>query len=232
MIRILLPLFMLLTFTATAQTLKVLRLNRDAFRHPKVEGFSYLHDDANTSGHEWIGDVRVAFDSIYPTTLKEIYNLFATKANKISGNAFRVINSDIHKQGKDKFIELGIYYLNYENQTENLNLFENNLIYLFGFIGHHQDIEGYNLEINGKKILLEELTVKTIRPNVNEILQIKLMNGLKTDEIQVKIETKMLPKYFKFEIFKGAFSRGLISEHEWSYGEFLARIFKKQTISL
>ena len=95
----------------------------------------------------------MAFDSIYPTTLKEIYNLFATKANKISGNAFRVINSDIHKQGKDKFIELGIYYLNYEDQTENLNLFENNLIYLFGFIGHHQDIEGYNLEINGKNTL-------------------------------------------------------------------------------
>ena len=53
-----------------------------------------------------------------------------------------------------------------------------------------------------EKILLEELTVKTIRPNVNEVLQIKLMNGLKTDEIQVKIETKMLPKYFKFEILR------------------------------
>jgi hypothetical protein len=127
---------------------------------------------------------------------------------------------------------LGIYYLNIENHKENINLFENNLIYLFGFIGHHQDIEGYNLEINGKKILLEELTVKTIRPNANDVLQIKLMNGFKTDEIQVKIEPKMLPKYFKFEIFRGAFSRGLISEYGWSYGEFLARIFKKQTISL
>lgn len=232
MIRILLPLFMLLTITSTAQTLKVLRLNRDAFRHQNVEGFSYLHDNVSTNGYEWIGDVRVAFDSIYPASLKEIYILLSTKANKISGNAFRVINSDIHKRGKDKFIELGIYYLNYENQTENLNLFENNLIYLFGFIGHHQDLEGYNVEINGKKILLEELTVKTIRPKVNDLLHIKLINGLKTDEIQVKIEPKMLPKYLKFEIFKGAFSRGLISEHEWSYGEFLARIFKKQAITL
>ncbi len=232
MIRQLLPLFMLLSITTTAQTLKVLRLNRDAFRHNKVEGFSYLHEDLKTSGYEWIGDVRVAFDSIYPTTLKEIYNLLSTKANKISGNAFRVINSDIHKLGKDKFIELGIYYLNHENQKENLNLFESNLIYLFGFSGHHKDIEGYNLEINGKKILLEELTVKTIRPNVNDVLQIKLMNGVKTDIIQLKIEPKMLPKYLKFEIFRGAFTRGLISEHEWSYGEFLARIFKKQSISL
>lgn len=232
MIRIVLLLFMLLTLTINAQTLKVLRLNRDAFRHTKVEGFSYLHEDLKTSGYEWIGDIRVAFDSIYPTSLKEIYTMLATKANKISGNAFRVINSDIHKQGKEKFIELGIYYLNIENHKENINLFENNLIYLFGFIGHHQDIEGYNLEINGKKILLEELTVKTIRPNANDVLQIKLMNGFKTDEIQVKIEPKMLPKYFKFEIFRGAFSRGLISEYGWSYGEFLARIFKKQTISL
>lgn len=230
--RLFLLFFMLLSINLSAQKVKVTKMNKDYFRHTDVEGFYYLHDNARTEMYQWIGDVRIELDTIKPQTIKTIYQKINAKGNKLGANAFRVIDSDIYSYGNKKFISLGIYHLRWEHRDENLSLFRGQNIYLFGFLGHHKKIEGYRVAVDGEKLLLEELRYKYIQPEVGHDLKVKLGNGLKKDEVKVEIEQQMLPRYYKFEVFKGVFSRGVISEHEWSFGELLVRVLDREAIEI
>ncbi|NOQ72933.1 MAG: hypothetical protein GQ574_13070 [Crocinitomix sp.] len=230
--RLLLLFFMLLSVNLIAQKVKVTKMSKDYFRHANVEGFFYLHEKATPEMYEWIGDIRIELDTIKPGTIKAIYNKINKKGNKLGANAFRVIDSDIYSYRNEKFISLGIYHLRWENRDENLSLFQGGKVYLFGFLGHHKRIAGYKVAVDGRKVLLEELRYKFIQPKVGQVLKVKLGGGLKKDEVKVKIKPNMLPRYYKFEAFKGMFRRGVISEHEWSFGELLIRILDKETLKL
>ncbi|MFT5824109.1 MAG: hypothetical protein ACI8ZM_005375 [Crocinitomix sp.] len=230
--RLLLLFFMLLSVNLIAQKVKVTKMSKDYFRHADVEGFYYLHDKATPEMYEWIGDIRIELDTIRPKTIKNIYKKLNIKGNKLGANAFRVIDSDIYSYGDKKFISLGIYHLRWENRDQNLSLFHGKKIYLFGFLGHHKRIGGYKVAVNGEKMLLEELRYKFIQPKVGRIVKVKLGGGLKKDAVKIEIKSNMLPRYYKFEIFKGAFNKGEISEHEWSFGELLIRILDKETHKL
>jgi hypothetical protein len=223
---------MLVNFFATAQKVKVMKMNRDYFRHSNVEGFHCLHDDMNAEAYEWIGDIRINFDTIKPSTLKKMFNKLGAKANRLSANAFRVINSDVYTFTDEKYIDLGIYYLKWEDRDENLKHFQNAKVYLFGFLGHHRRIDGYTVAVNGEKMILEELRYKLYEPEVDEVMKIKLGKGFKSDQVKVKIEKDMLPRYYTFNVYKGIFSQGVISEHEWSFGELLVRILRKERVHL
>jgi hypothetical protein len=230
--RLLLLLLMSLSANLIAQKVKVTKMNRDYYRHNNVEGFFYLNDDATDEMFEWIGDIRIELDTIKPQTIKKVYDKLHIKGNKLGANAFRVLDSDIYIYGDEKFIKLGIYHLRQEHRDANLKLFQGEKIYLFGFLGHHKKIGGYKVEVNNQKILLEELRYKFITPNTGDLLKVRLGKGLKKDEVKVKINSQMLPRYYKFEVFKGLFSRSVISEHEWSFGELLIRVLDKETLML
>lgn len=226
-------LFFLFSFLHThAQKVKITSMSRDYFRHTNVEGFSYLHEDLTEDAYQWIATARIEFDTIRPETLKRIYNKANAKGNKIGANAFRVLDSDVYAFGQNKFIELDIFHLRQENRKENLRLFQGRKVYLFGFLGHHRKIGGYKISVNGEKMLLQELRYKFFEPMAGRELKICLGKGFKKDEIRLIVEKQMLPRYYKFDVYRGVFSRGQISEHEWSFGEFLARILKKETETL
>ncbi len=203
-------------------------MNKDFFRHEDVEGLHCLHEKMDRETFQWIANVKVQFDSIYPTTITSIYNRITDKGNRIGANAFRIVDSDFYKQGEGKFIELELYYLNWENRDENRYLFQNESIYLFGFLGHHQSIEGYSIQINDQKILLKELRYKQIELTPGDLITIRLGKGIHASTIQVKYEEGMSPKYFRFNVFKGMFRQAMIDEHSWSFGEFLKIVLRKE----
>ena len=230
--RQLLLLFMFFCLVGNAQKVKVIKMSRDYFRHTHVGGFDYLHVNADTSTFQWVANVRVEFDTIQLRTLKGFYNKFNSKANKMGANAFRVLNAELYTYREVKYIELSVFHLRRENRDENLELFQAGKIYLFGFLGHHQRIGGYKIEVNGKKMLLQELRYKIYEPEIGKELRVKLGRGLKSDKIKTVIEPQMLPRYYKFDLYKGMLSRGIISEHEWSFGEFLVHLLKKERETL
>lgn len=225
--RLLLLILVCFGFGVYSQNVKILKISQDYVRHPDVAGFHYLHEDMKESTYQFVGELRIEFDTIFRNTLKEVYNKFNEKANKLSSNAFRVINSDLYSPGDQKFIEIGIYYLHTEDRNENLRHFQNGKIYLFGFLAHHDHINGYHVMVNGEKMELQELRYKWYQPTAGKVVRVKLGRGFKRDAVKLKVERDMLPRYYTFQIFKGL-KRGIISEHEWSFGEMLARILHKQ----
>jgi len=232
MIRHLFLFFLLFNTAAFAQKVKILKVNSNYFKHSNVEGYQYLHPKMRKETYEWIANVRVNFDTIKPNTLQILYNKLYKKSNKLCANAFRILASNLYAPKKEKFIEIGIFYLNWENRNENKELFEANKIYMFGFLGHHRRIEGYKISVNDKKMILRELQYKLVQSKRGSVVKLTLGNGFKRDNLKVEIENKMMPKYFKFEIYKGPFKRGLISEHEWSFGEMLVQVLKKEVIKI
>jgi hypothetical protein len=229
---LLLLFFMLLNVNLIAQKVKINEMSKDYFRHTNVEGFFYLHEKANPDNYEWIGDVRIELDTIKPGTIKTIYNKLNVRGNKLGANAFRVIDSDIYSYGNEKFISLGIYHLRWEDRDENLKLFQGRNIYLFGFLGHHKKIDAYKLLVGGQKVLMKELRYKFIKPKVGSVLKVSLNRAFKKHEVKVNIALQMMPRYYKFNVYQGMFSRSVISEHEWSFGELLIRVLDKESLQL
>lgn len=222
----------LLSANLMAQKVKIIKMNNDYFRHANVEGFFYLHDETTEDMFEWIGDIRIELDTIKPKTIKKVYNKLHERGNRLGANAFRVINSDIYIMGDQKFLDLGIYHLRKKYRAENLKLFQGQKVYMFGFLGHHKKIGGYKVGVNGDNVLLKSLVYRSVEAETGSILKLKLGRGLKKDEIKLKIDSDMLPRYYKFEVFSGLFNRSVISEHEWSFGELLIRILDKETLKL
>lgn len=212
-----------------AQKVRITEMSRDYFRHLNVEGFEYLHEDVDSTKFQWIANVIIEFDTIQPTTIKELYLKMNERANRFGANAFRVLKSNLITPKDTKFIELSFYFLNYEDRKKNRELFQSNDLYFFGFLGHHKNIEGYKLTVQNEKFIVQELSYKLYKPQIGETIIIKLGKGFKSDEVIIKIEKDMYPRYYRFNVYKGLFSRNVIDEYEWSFGEFLIQILKKQT---
>lgn len=218
--------FLFLSSSLFAQRVKVTDVNVNYFRHAGVGGFYYLHDDLEENAYQWIADLKISFDSIYPQTISETYTKFKTKGNRMSANAFRVVQSDLY--AKKKYIKIKIYYLKRERKDLNRSLFNVNKAYLFGFLGHHQNIQGYSVEINDERIFLEELRYKEIDIKEGDRLSIKIGKGSKKNAFKIEGKKEFRTYYLNFHLFKGMFTRGYIDEYDWSVGEFLKRILKRE----
>ncbi len=219
--------FLFFALGVMAQKLRITEMSQDYSRQTDVEGFDYLHDEMQTGTNQWIANVEISFDTIHPNSIKEFYLKMNEKANKLGANAFRVISSNIAITSKVKSIEMGFYFLKYEHRKENKERFLSSSLYLFGFLGHHRNMEGYKIEINEQPIMILEQSYVLLNPKIGESLTIKLGSGLKHDVIRTTIEKDMFPNYYRFNAYKGPFSRSVIDEYEWSFGEFLIRIFTK-----
>ncbi len=79
-------------------------------------------------------------------------------------------------------------------------------------------------------MIQHELSYRELNPEVGSTVRVKLGNGFKSHEVKLKAKNAMLPRYYRFQIYKGAFRRGVVSEHSWSFGAFLIRILKKEVI--
>lgn len=213
------------------QKVKITEMSRDYFKYPNVAGFFYLHERTLPENYDWIADAVIELDTILPKTLKEIYEKMEEKGNKLGANAFRISDSDIFTPGPHKNIRLSIYYLRKENRDANKVLFERPAVYLFGFLSYHQDIQGYKIVVNNQKMILEELRYKLIEPGIGKVVKVKLGRGFKSDEVKATVEAATLPRYYKFDLYKGFFSAGVISEHEWSFAEMLIRILKPERLA-
>lgn len=221
-----------LCLSGYGQKVKITEMNRGYFKYPSVEGFFYLHHQALPETYDWVADAVIELDTILPNTLKETYDKMEEKGNKLGANAFRISDSDIYAYGSNKYIRLSFYYLRKENRDANKALFERPVVYLFGFLGYHQDIQGYNIAVNREKMILEELRYKIIEPGVGNVVHVKLGKGFKANEVKTTVEAATLPRYYTFSMYRGFFSAGVISEHEWSFGEMLIQILKPERIVL
>ncbi len=230
--RLLLLYFTLFCLTAGAQKVRLTQLNQNYTRVPNVQGFDYLHDELDRETFVWIADALVEFDTIFPTTIKDYYAKLIDKANKIGANAFRVNEAQLNLFGATKTISLSFYFLNYENKKENAELFQEKKIYLFGFLGYHQRVDGYEIKLNEQKLVLNELSYKEVVLSSDKQIHIQLSHGLKKNWVNVPIENNMTPRYYKFDYYEGVMNRGQISEYEWSFGEFLIRILQKEILTL
>ncbi len=223
---------LLVSLSGFGQKVKITEMNQDYTKFANVAGLYYLHDQTNPENYDWIADAVIEFDTILPNTLKEIFAKIEEKGNKIGANAFRISDSDIYVPGPAKYIRLSVYYLRKEKYNENLILFERPVIYLFGFLSHHQHIDGYKIAVNKQKLILEELRYKVLEPEVGTEVKVKLDTGVKSDEVKTSVEKNALPRYYKFDLFKGIVSGGVISEHEWSFAEMLIRILKAERMAM
>lgn len=223
--------FLLILFTSyftNAQKLRITKMNLDYQKFDNVGDFDYLNDDADLSTFNWIANLTVAFDTIYPKTIFKVFDMLQEKSNRLGANSFRIINSDIYTAGNSKFIEISVYYLNRENRKENFDFFRSGDVVVFGFLGHHKSIEGYEIEFGTDRFVLHELEFNRKTLQDGQKISIRLGKGMKVyEKIHVK-NPNSLPTYLMFEEFKGAFKTGVISTYPLNFGEFLIRILNER----
>ena len=219
---------LLLSGLSFGQKLKVIGVNEDYFHHDKVEGFHCLYDRMPDYGYTWIGTLKIELDTIVQHTIKEIYSMAQDRANRLGANAFRVKKDDLFSYGEEKYITFDIFHLRMENRDENRDLFKGKTLYLFGFLGHHQNMDGYTIKLNGEKMLLTELSYYQFEPKIGDVICLEIGSSAKKDKIEYKVDGKGWPRYFSFQMFHGLFSAHEISEYEWAYGEFLIQVLEKK----
>ena len=117
--------------------------------------------------------------------------------------------------------------MNREDRQENFDLFNKDEIYLFGFLGHHKDIDGYHVAVNEEKLLIQELTYKKMAVSVNDTVNIDLKKGMKTNSLTFIQKPRPEWQYLSFHLYKGAFNVGEIRSYNMEIGEFLKRILKE-----
>lgn len=220
------------SLSVNAQKIRFTEMNQDVFKHDNVRGFQYLHEKTYDGFYNWIGNAKITFDTILPNTIESLYAELAHKANLLGGNSFRVNSSDIHSYGKNKFIEVSIYYLNRENYDENRAHFISNSVYIFGFLSYHEKIPGYRVTVNEEKLLVKELQYYAYDlPNKMQ-MNIKLFNGVGHTELTITGDNRGKAHYIKFNLIQRTFAKGIIREHKWSFGEFLIRIMDRHDLVL
>jgi hypothetical protein len=226
-------LLFLLTFISMslfAQKLKVTAVNDNYFHHEKVEGFICLHDEMPDYGFTWIGTIRMELDTIVRMRLEDTYKMAQERANRLGANAFKVKDADIFSFKGQKFIEFDIYHLRMENRDENRALFYSKSFYLFGFLGHHRNMEGYTVKLNGEKLMLDELSFYTFQPAIGTEVVVEIGGWFKKGKHTYRVAAQELSRYFSFQMYRGLFRTHEINEYDWSFGEYLLKVLKKKSV--
>ena len=225
-------LFLLLTAlfvngSSYAQKIRIRASNKDFDQVRIVSKFDCVNDDMDTSKYIWVADLSVEFDTVLPGTLEGIYREFWTRANHVGANAFKVKDSDLYTVGEKRFITLSVYWLRMEYRDENMTLFNSPDVYYFGLLGHHVDLDGYDVSFNGQDLLLRELTYHHFSAEDNEKVEVSIGGRSRGDITTFIAEAKTLPRYFYFKQATGSFKNAWVYEYDWNMGEFLVSILEK-----
>jgi hypothetical protein len=210
-----------------AQKLKVDGFNRSYEKYRNSTNFDYLHNDFDSSKLVWVADLTVSFDTVIPGMIGESYKLFKARAHKFGANAFKVKDSDVLTQGGSKYISVSVYWLRMEDRKENDTLFRSNDIYLFGFLGHHEEIAGYEIELNKEDFILVALTFRKTTFLEGDRVSLQLGSKVRGTAVEFSVREGMYPKYYYFQMVRGSFKNSSIREYDRNFAMFLTQILQK-----
>ena len=219
---------LILTSSVYAQKVKVLKFNKGFEKYRDSKHFDYVHDDFDSTKLTWVANCRVTFDTIVPGMIGESFKKLKEKSNKFGSNGFKVIGSDLDSFGPNKYIDIAVYWIRMEDRSENLALHRSNTVYLFGFLGYHKEIEGYEVSIQDDSFIIHALTYKVFTYPIGTDVNVQLGSKMRGKQTGFIMEERMYPKFFYFNMLKGSFKNAWIDEYALSYGTFLTQILKKE----
>lgn len=202
-------------------------MNLDYEKYRNSTFFDYLHDSTQKGLYTWVADLTISIDTILPGNIETIFSMFKERSNKMGANAFRVNESDIYSAQSEKFISISIFWLKMEGRNQNLQLFKNPIIYLFGFLGYHQKIPGYELKINDAEFIMQELRYRTYNSKIGETTYLQQGSKIRGDSRSITFENNQYPKYFYFSRITSSYKNCFIGEYDLNFGEFLLKILNK-----
>jgi hypothetical protein len=217
----------LVGFTTYSQKVRVDAYNRDFEKYRNATHFDFVHDDFDTSQVTWVNDMTIRFDTASTGMIGECYKILKEKANRYGANGFRVKDSDIYKKGKGKFITISTFWVRMETRASNLKLINENAVYVFGLLGHHSAIPGYEITVNDKEFLMNELTYRKFDYQPKDKVLLRVGSKSRGAEKRITIEGGMKPKFFYFHMVKGSFKNAWIDEYSPNFGMFLTHILRK-----
>lgn len=216
--------FCLFAISSHGQKLRVDRVNKEFSSYRKSDHFDCIHDNFDSTKLTWVADLTVTFDTINPGTIRDIFRTFKEKATKFGANGFKVNSSDIFTIYEEKHISISTFWLRMEDRDENLNLFKEPVVYLFGFLGYHLTIEGYELKVGEEEYILSELRYRVYPLKIGQTLYVQQGGNIRGDYRNIKYEKHEFPKYLFFNRVTGAIKNCWIDEYDLNFGEFLLRI--------
>jgi hypothetical protein len=218
-----------LSSLAFCQKVRVEKVNQEFERFRNTTDFDYLHEDLDSTKRIWVADLTVKFDTVIQGMLGECFKQLKEKSNRFGANAFTVVNKDIFIYGSEKYISIKCYFIHQENRGENLNLFNEKSIYLIGFLGYHYAIEGYEVKLDEKEMVLYELSFMKFSYENKKLVKLLLGSKSRGANQTVKIKEDMKPHFFYFNMVKGSFKNAWIAEYDLFYGIYLSKILKKSS---
>ncbi|MEX1001363.1 MAG: hypothetical protein WDZ35_04545 [Crocinitomicaceae bacterium] len=215
-------------FTSRGQSIRVLDLNRDYEKYRKTSDFDIIHPEFDSAKQTWVADIQVYFDSVTKGMIGESYKVLKDKANRYGANAFTVKESDIYSLGDEKYINFSIYWIRMEDRDENLKLLHDNSLYLFGFLGYHQEIEGYEVAVNDEEFIMKSLSYRVYEFEEDEKVRIQLGSSLRGTTQEIRVQRKSFPRFYNFHLLRGSFKNAWIGEYDKNFGLFLTHILRKE----
>lgn len=210
------------------QSVRVRAYNNAYEKYRNSHNFDYVHDDFDSSKMTWVADITAEFDTVIPGMIGETYKKLKERANKFGANAFTVDESDIFSLGKSKYITMKVYWIRMEDRGENLNLHKENKVYLFGLLGYHNEIDGYEVALQDKDFIMHALTYREFQYPPKSTVTVQLGSKTRGTTTSFLMEENMFPKFFYFSMVKGSFKNAWIDEYSLSFGIFLKHILKPE----
>lgn len=218
--------FLVLPLTSISQTITVDTLNSDyPFVRKNMHQFEYLHNDLDTLNYVWVADLTYRYNNSRRDTNKtSVYSDLRAKALELGANSFKIVKWN--RLSQDTVATIKIYKLRDGKRRENLELFKENKVYVFGVNPFTGVSTNYRIKINGVKTTIKANTYYEFI--VTEGAELKIQYK-KTKHV-ITGESKFMNKYYY-----PTFSRNLNLE-QWNISginsskenlAYLLKVFKK-----
>jgi len=183
---------LLFPISGLAQIITVDSSNSDyPFVRKNMYQFEYLHNDLDTSNYIWIADLTYHYNSLGSDTVTTtVYTKLGYKALELGANSFKIVKWN--RQSKDTVATIKIYKLRDGKRSENLELFKENMVYVFGVNPFTKEGANYTIKINGVKTTIKANTYSEFRVNDGEELKIQFK---KTKHV-IKSEFQFMNIYY------------------------------------
>jgi len=212
---------------ALGQKYRIAKTN-PAFQKVRAdENFDCIHENFDTSMYQWVADYVVTFDTVQPGTIETTFKEVWERANRLGANAYKLTGSDLYCIGEPRHYELSVYWLRMEDRDSNLHLFNSGDVYLFGFLGHHVELDGYEVVSGEEEILVEELTCYHFDMEHDQKVDIRIGSKNRGEIHNVRANANTLPEYLYFQHTTGGGQNAFISTYPWNFAEFLIRALQK-----
>jgi len=212
---------------SVAQKYRITRSN-PAFEKVRHDtNFDCIHPEFDSALYQWVADFHVYFDTIMPGTIETAFKGVWERANRLGANSFTVHRSDLYTVGETRYFDVSVYWLRMENRDSNTHLFYSGNVYMFGFLGHHVLLDGYEVYRGEEEMLIEELSYHQFDVEHDDKMEIRIGNRNRGEIFRAHADHNSLPDYLYFQQTTGTFQNSWIANHNWYFAEFLIRVLKK-----